>query len=141
MRKYLQSLMILLLASAIFSGCRESGPLTLPKQNEVAKIEILEGVLEQNRIKAEIVDPDRIHQVLNFIERNNAGWFSPWDTYPTPRITVVFRNPNSNPVLILWFGADWVGGQASPISPKEAYLWTLDDSRFKELKQLIGITL
>jgi hypothetical protein len=133
--------MILLLASAILSNCRETGPLTLPKQNEVTKIEKLEGVLEENRAKAEIDDPDKIRQILSFIERNNAGWFSPWDTYPTPQITVVFRNSNSNPVLILWFGTNWVGGQASPISPKKAYLWKLDDSRLKELKQLIGITI
>ena len=123
------------------SACKEVDPLFLPKVDDIAAIEVYEGVLEQRKQVQVITDPRLIEDILEFVKSNNTGWHTTWNTYPTPQATAVFRGKEKGSEMLLWFGPDWVGGHAAPISPKKAYLWSLSASKLQELKSKLGISV
>ena len=123
------------------SACNEVDPLLLPKVDDMAAIEVYEGVLEQRKQVQVITDPRVIEGILEFVKSNNTGWHTTWNTYPTPQATAVFRGKEKGSEMLLWFGPNWVGGHAAPISPKKAYLWGLSASKLQELKSKLGISV
>ncbi len=123
------------------SSCNEVNPLQLPEVNDIAAIEIYEGVLEKREQVQVITDRKVIQEVLEFVKSNNSGWHTTWNTYPTPQATAVFRGKEKGSKMLLWFGPNWVGGHAGPISPKKAYLWGLSASKLQELKSMLGISV
>ena len=123
------------------SACNQIDPLLLPKVSDIAAIEIYEGVFEQRKQIQEITDPEVIQEILEFVKSNNSGWHTTWNTYPTPQATAVFRGKEKGSKMLLWFGPDWAGGHAAPISPKKAYLWGLSASKLQELKSMLGINV
>jgi hypothetical protein len=136
----MQLLSILLLAMLMI-GCNEVDPLSLPESNDIAAIEIYEGVLEARKQTQVITDVKVISDIVGFVKANNSGWHTTWNSYPTPTVTVVFRGKEKGTKMLLWFGPDWVGGHASPISPKKAYLWGLSVSKLQEIKSKLGISV
>lgn len=136
----LKALIIFWLAS-ITIACNEGAPLLLPQASEINAIEIYEGVLEERKQVQIITDPKVIDDVVAFIESNNSGWHTTWNTYPTPQATAVFRGNTKGTEMLLWFGPDWAGGHASPISPKKAYLWGLSAEKLQKLKSKLGISI
>ncbi len=130
---------ILLSLILLLPACRGVGPLNLPTGNEVAIIEVYEGVPEKKNRVNEITSPKEITAILGFISENNTNWLSPLDTFPTPKATVVFRTQNKGVAMLLWFGPNWAGGQASPISPKKAYIWEIEENKLHDLKSKLEI--
>lgn len=131
----------IILCLLVLSSCNEVNPLQLPEVNDIAAIEIYEGVLEKREQVQVITDRKVIQEVLEFVKSNNTGWHTTWNTYPTPQATAVFRGKEKGSKMLLWFGPDWVGGHAAPISPKKAYLWGLSASKLQELKSMLGISV
>lgn len=111
----------------------------MPNTTDVLKIEVMAGVVEQRKVVAEIAEKQNIHEILTIITSHNKKWHKPWATYPTPRATAVFRGSSNTPLLILWFGPNWAGGQDMPQCPKRAKLWGLEKDSLKALKRLLGI--
>ena len=131
----------IILCLLVLSSCNEVNPLQLPEVNNIAAIEIYEGVLEKREQVQVITDRKVIQEVLEFVNSNNSGWHTTWNTYPTPQATAVFRGKEKGSKMLLWFGPNWVGGHAAPISPKKAYLWGLSASKLQELKSMLGISV
>ncbi|WP_444919115.1 hypothetical protein [Microbulbifer sp. JMSA003] len=122
-------------------ACNEVDPLLLPQSSDIEAIEIYEGVLQERKQVQVITDPRAIEDIIGFVKTNNSGWHTTWHTYPTPQATAVFRGNEKGTEMLLWFGPDWVGGHAAPISPKKAYLWGLSASKLQELKSKLGISI
>jgi hypothetical protein len=138
--KYIRATIFIFFVS-LLSACNEIDPLLLPQSSEIESIEIYEGVLEERKQVQVITDVKEINDILAFVQTNNSGWHTTWNTYPTPQATAVFRGKEKGTEMLLWFGPDWVGGHASPISPKKAYLWALNVNKLQELKSKLGISI
>ncbi len=138
--KYFQALIVFFLVLLV-SACNEVDPLLLPKSSDIKEVEIYEGVLEGRKQIQVITDSKIINEIVAFVKANNSGWHTTWHTYPTPQATAVFRGHEKDTEMLLWFGPDWVGGHAAPISPKKAYLWGLSASKLQELKSKLGISI
>ena len=125
----------ILVISIVSCKASEAEPIKMPIVSEVDLIEIR----EENKVLDEIKDNIKIKEVLDFISRNNRDWYRPWGTFPGPQTTVVFRNKATNPILILWFGPNWIGGIAMPQGPKGGKLWDLEETKLQELRKLLSI--
>ena len=123
----------------ILASCKSAEPIKVPSASEVQKVEVMAGVMEQQKVIAVITEKQKINEILTFINTNNSKWFKPWDTYPTPQATAIFRSSVDAPLLILWFGPNWVGGQGMPQGPKAAKLWKLEEEKLMTLKRLLGV--
>jgi hypothetical protein len=54
---------------------------------------------------AEITDPRRIRELLEFVNARRAGWETPWAGVPVPRIRALFYRSASGGGMIRSFGA------------------------------------
>jgi hypothetical protein len=132
-------LVIYLTLVVVLISCKLAEPVKVPNTPDVLEIEVMAGVMEQRKVVAEITEKQKIYEILTFISAHNKKWYKPWNTYPTPQATAVFRSSSNTPLLILWFGSNWVGGQDMPQGPKGAKLWELEEESLKELKRLLSI--
>lgn len=123
----------------VLSSCKSAEPVKVPSASEIQKVEVMAGVMEQRKVIAVITEKQKINELLVFINDNNSNWYKPWDTYPTPQATAIFRSSSDAPLLILWFGPNWVGGQSMPQGPKAAKLWKLEEEKLMKLKRLLGV--
>jgi|GEM_PF-3258686 len=119
----------------VLASCKSTEPVKVPSLSEVHKIE----VMVQRKVIAVITEKQKINELLTFINTNDSNWYRPWDTYPTPKITVMFRRSSDAPLLILWFGPNWVGGQSMPYGPKAPKLWKLEEEKMLKLKRLLSV--
>ena len=136
----LRSILPVLAIVLLLAACNEIEPLSIPSAEEIESIQVYEGVLEERKLVREITAQNEIAEILAFIQANNSGWHSTWHTYPTPEATAVFRAKTKGVAMLLWFGPNWVGGHAAPISPKKAYLWELEKQKLQQLKGKLGVS-
>jgi hypothetical protein len=136
---FVVSLGSLIVHVILLASCKSADPVKVPNISKVQKVEVIAGVMEQRKDVAKIDDKTDIEEILSFISINNQKWYTSWHTYPTPQVTAIFRNSTGTPLLILWFGPNWVGGQDMPHGPKGAKLWKLEKSKLIELKKLLSI--
>ena len=123
----------------VLVSCKSAEPVKVPDASEVQKVEVMAGAMEQRKVIAVITEKKKIDELLTFIKANNSDWYKPWDTFPTPQATAIFRSSSDAPLLILWFGPNWVGGQGMPQGPKAAKLWKLEEEKLMTLKRLLGV--
>jgi hypothetical protein len=136
---FVVSLLSLIVHVILLSSCKSAGPLKVPNISKVKKVEVIARVMEQQKIVAEIDDKTNIEEIMSFISMNNQKWYTSWHAYPTPQARAIFRNAAGAPLLILWFGPNWIGGQDMPHGPTGAKLWKLEESKLKDLKKLLSI--
>jgi hypothetical protein len=120
---------------------RDAPALTLPKPEDVDQIvasrSAIPGLPGRERIlEIATSEPDRLNRLLAFMTTRNRGWWTPWDTLPSVDWTIVVMK-NKRPVLSLWVGPGWLGGQdAGKTVPR---LHELSQEDRGELFRIIGL--
>ncbi len=129
------SILLLLIAMAGTAIAADKAAI-LPVSSEVSSISVREG---RNSPARKITDRSTIEQVLNLISKNNRGWETSWNTFPTPSASAIFDTAKKSPHLVLWFGPSWVGARVDVGGKRENRFWRVPPEIQLELRRLLAL--
>ncbi len=79
--------------SVILSGCGRANQRAFPALGPVTLIKV--SGKEKNEIETIISGQRSIEQIVDFVDSNRAGWYTPWYGIPVPAITAEFYDGQS----------------------------------------------
>lgn len=125
----------------LLSGCLSNTDIdkpVVPADDMVSTIEVTYGNIEE-RSEFSITDKAQIEDVLSYIDTNLNDWYKPFDTYPSPMVSVLFKTSGNELVFILWLGESWVGGGDTLPDTIGYGISESSSDDVKNLKMLLGL--
>ncbi|MDB5310616.1 MAG: hypothetical protein JWO38_4818 [Gemmataceae bacterium] len=128
------------LTTAMPSCATPAGRLPVPDASTVGRVVVSWsgsgiGGPEQERV---IEDPKAVERLLAFLRAHNDGWRKPWDTFPTPQYTVHLKR-NNELLLVVWVGANWIGGREGSGDSSQNRLRSLSEQERAEVLEIFDV--